>query len=765
MTMKKVININFQGRVVPIEETAYELLKQYIDSLRKYFANEEGKDEIINDIEGRIAELFSERLKKGTTCITDDDVNAVIASIGRPQDFDAQDAELGGSASSSASQSSSASSGYSQKSAPNYAYTTMHGRQSLYRNEDDKIIGGVCSGLANYLNIDPVLARIIFVIFFGALFWVYILLWIIVPSKSVQANITKRLYRSADNKVLGGVAAGLAAYFNIEVWIPRLIFALPLIVGTVSIPFGMWHDGWDLWLGPKIFTGSVGGTLLVLYVILWIAVPVANTAAEKLEMRGEKVDLHSIRDTVKGDMENFKSKAQNWWANEARPAAQQFGEKTKEFGKAADSGARQFASEAAPVARRASSGIGNVLGVFIKVIGLLIAGSVVVGLLIAMGALFSAGVMVMPFKDYILEGSFQSVLAWSTLLFFFGIPLLAFLVWIIRKIVGSKKNPAISYSFGLLWIIGLISLIALIGGIQRNFTGGARIEGDVNIAPIKDKMSITVSDSRVLYYGGWWRIGGDGVRLTEDSLILSNVRLKVTKSPDSEYHVSYVRYSNANTDRKAEELAKKISYSIVQDQDQLYLNRGFSIPRGEKFRNQHVLVNIQVPVGKKLLVDRSVSRRLNRWFWIGDGGYWRDDEWNNSDDGSYVNGDWNKDVEYIMTPGGIRRTDELDPEELKKGRYRERDNSRSYNEDYNADEDQDKGTDTVTPGKKQEPRFRYKQDTTAPRKKTTDTVKPTQSGTAYSSAQDNSDEEEYSHEKSSSAMQVSTYVLGRLFHQ
>src|SRR6478736_2366685 len=86
--MKKVININFQGRVIPIEETAYEILQKYVESLRKYFANEEGRDEIINDIEGRIAELFSDRLKKGATCITEDDVNAVIRSIGRPEDFD-----------------------------------------------------------------------------------------------------------------------------------------------------------------------------------------------------------------------------------------------------------------------------------------------------------------------------------------------------------------------------------------------------------------------------------------------------------------------------------------------------------------------------------------------------------------------------------------------------------------------------------------------------------------------------------------------------
>ena len=68
--MKKVININFQGRVIPIEETAYDILKQYVESLRRFFANEDGRDEIINDIEGRIAELFAETLKKGSTCIT-----------------------------------------------------------------------------------------------------------------------------------------------------------------------------------------------------------------------------------------------------------------------------------------------------------------------------------------------------------------------------------------------------------------------------------------------------------------------------------------------------------------------------------------------------------------------------------------------------------------------------------------------------------------------------------------------------------------------
>ncbi|HRN57202.1 MAG TPA: hypothetical protein PLL71_12155 [Agriterribacter sp.] len=93
--MKKVININFQGRVIPIEETAYETLKQYVESLRRYFANEEGRDEIINDIENRIAELFDEKLKKGSVCITDEDVSVVMAGMGRPEDFEQEEAAYG----------------------------------------------------------------------------------------------------------------------------------------------------------------------------------------------------------------------------------------------------------------------------------------------------------------------------------------------------------------------------------------------------------------------------------------------------------------------------------------------------------------------------------------------------------------------------------------------------------------------------------------------------------------------------------------------
>src|SRR5690348_5864688 len=90
--MKKIININLSGRVIPIEDTAYESLQRYIESLRRYFANEEGRDEIINDIESRIAELMNDKVRKGAAAVTDADIEEIINSMGRIEDFEEVDA-------------------------------------------------------------------------------------------------------------------------------------------------------------------------------------------------------------------------------------------------------------------------------------------------------------------------------------------------------------------------------------------------------------------------------------------------------------------------------------------------------------------------------------------------------------------------------------------------------------------------------------------------------------------------------------------------
>ena len=205
--MNKVININFQGRILPIEEQAYEILKQYIESLRVYFANEEGRDEIINDIECRIAELCEDRLKKGTVCIAANDIDLIITSIGRPADFEAQD----GFEQSTAATAHNSNDGRQQNAQQNTSgnnnsnfYRDGNRPKRLYRDEQNKVLGGVCSGIANYFVIEPWIVRILWLFLIGLNVLAYIIMWIAVPSTSVKVvgGVRKRLFRDIDKKII-----------------------------------------------------------------------------------------------------------------------------------------------------------------------------------------------------------------------------------------------------------------------------------------------------------------------------------------------------------------------------------------------------------------------------------------------------------------------------------------------------------------------------------------------------------------------------------
>src|SRR5580698_7295197 len=146
--MKKIININFHSRVIPIEETAYDILQQYVESLRRYFANEEGREEIISDIENRFSELFADTLKKGAACITDADVNAIIASMGRPEEFEEEGTAAHTSSSAGAGAGTTAGTTGSTTGGPQQGYGPYTDEpRRLYRAANDKVFGGVCAGL------------------------------------------------------------------------------------------------------------------------------------------------------------------------------------------------------------------------------------------------------------------------------------------------------------------------------------------------------------------------------------------------------------------------------------------------------------------------------------------------------------------------------------------------------------------------------------------------------------------------------------------
>jgi phage shock protein PspC (stress-responsive transcriptional regulator) len=640
--MKKVININFQGRVIPIEEAAYDVLKQYVESLRKFFANEEGRDEIINDIEGRIAELFGERLKKGSTCITNEDVENIIASMGRPEDFDGEEnnmkSQLGGS--------------QEESYRPNFENYTAPGKGRLYRDTNDKVLGGVCSGLAAYFRIDPSIIRIIFVVFTfsgGAGFLLYLLMWIILPSKPLDhIASTKRLYRNPEEKVIAGVASGIATYFDIAIWVPRLIFAMPLVLGIFSSIIGsaFWFDSHPF---PSFVFSSFGGSLFIIYAVLWAVIPEANSASEKLEMRGEKVDLNTIKNTIQEDLEGFKQRAEKW-GGEFSEKAKTFG---SEFGQTVNQKGRSFGNEASYVAKSTGSKIGGAIAILFKAFFLFIAGIIAFSLLIALLAMLVGSVSVFPLKDFLLAGFWQNFLAWSTLLLFLFVPVVGIVIWLIRKIIGAKAGSKyLGFTFGGLWTLGWVSVVCLIASISQDFDARARDKKDIAIVqPSNQKMIVKVADAKVQVIGKWLKLDGI-ISMDNDSLVLNNINLRIAKSSDSLYHISYHKYSNGADEETAIRNIEQINYGIQQADSMIYLDRGFNLKKGTKFRNQGVVVTIQVPVGKKIELDRNVSRRLN-WFNINhnNNDYEWEDDWNGADSRGY-----SSNVEYIMTPGGLERT-------------------------------------------------------------------------------------------------------------
>lgn len=664
--MNKVININFQGRVIPIEETAYEMLKQYIESLRRYFAQEEGKDEIINDIENRIAELFDENLKKGAVCITDLHVNAVMASMGRPEDFEEQDAQYAGSSSGSQNTGNAGTqAGFSQASA------AAEEPKRLTRAENDKVLGGVCAGVAHYFRIDPAVVRIIFALVafggFGFGVLLYIVLWAILPAKPLQSNVRKRLYRDADNKMIGGVASGLSAYFNIDTWIPRLIFLLPFLLSFLP---NLFNWGWGRWHGPWVAFSGLGGTFFVTYIILWIVLPKAVTASEKLEMRGEKIDLESIKNTVQEELQSVKGRAEKAGAAISERATAM----GQEISKVAQEKSQQFASEIPPMARKAGTGIGEAIGVLFKAFFLGIAGIVAFSLLAALIALLFSGVAVLPLKNFLLDGFWENFLAWSVLALFIGVPIVAIVVWIVRKMMGVKsKSPYLGYVFGSLWIIGIISFLTLASMVARDFRYVS--DGDDSryaelVQPANGGLVIKSAGYKKKYYSYDFFEGElPFLSYNGDSMLLNTVRVKIVKSKDSLYHVNFVSFARGKSPMIAEKNAADVQLEYQQQDSVLTLAHGFAISQNNKFRNQQVLVLVAVPVGKKIMVDRSVNRNYD-WFNINVNrrrgiNVEDDDRWENS----YS---WSSNVQYIMTSSGLERIDGVDSDErrLKSGKFK-----------------------------------------------------------------------------------------------
>lgn len=184
--MKKTVIVNINGIIFHIDEDAYTKLSTYLDALHKYFDSKPEGKEIVSDIESRVAELLQPLISESKQSVTVEDIDSIIVTLGKPEDIAGSDDEAG----------------MPLPGAPEQSHAeSAKGTKKLYRDPDNAILGGVCSGLGAYFLAEPVLFRLIFLVFsfsfvipflrFGFSFWwiiVYIVLWIIMPKAKTAAQ-------------------------------------------------------------------------------------------------------------------------------------------------------------------------------------------------------------------------------------------------------------------------------------------------------------------------------------------------------------------------------------------------------------------------------------------------------------------------------------------------------------------------------------------------------------------------------------------------
>ncbi|MBA3682668.1 MAG: PspC domain-containing protein [Bacteroidetes bacterium] len=172
--MNKTVTINISGIIFHIEEDAYDSLSKYLATIKGYFSNTDGGNEIMSDIEARIAELLQEKINAVKQVVLMADVDHVKSVMGKPEEFGGEQTKTENK---------------TQNDQTND--TDEKAKRRLFRNPDDKALGGVCSGLAAYFDVDTVWIRLamFLLIFFGGLsLWVYIILWIIIPEAKTTAD-------------------------------------------------------------------------------------------------------------------------------------------------------------------------------------------------------------------------------------------------------------------------------------------------------------------------------------------------------------------------------------------------------------------------------------------------------------------------------------------------------------------------------------------------------------------------------------------------
>lgn len=500
--MKKTVTINISGIIFHIDEDAYDRLNRYMSRLKRHFSRMEGRDEIITDIESRIAELLQEKIVDNKQVITIEDIEEIVKMMGEPSEMD-QDGD----------------------------YEPVNETGSAYRRP-------------------------------------------------------KRLFRDPDTRMIAGVSSGLSAYFNIDpVWI-RLLFVVSLFVGGAGV---------------------------LIYIILWVVVPQAITTADKLEMRGEPVNISNIERSVRDEFGNVKEKFND------------FADGAKETFKKKSSGSPTLFDSLAEV-------IGGILRIVLKVIIVLVGLILIIfglGFIIAIivgtaslssFSFFEHGEMIAfslsTFLDMIFPGRAIGVLSVISVILLTGIPLIMITYLGIRLIVGkSIKVPYIGITAFGFWLAGLVMAIFVGFTTGMDFRHSAFVASDyeVNIKP--EKVLYIKAGTEPMFYnsynqgktslfdGEWY------VKFKDDDYTIYSVPEfhTASKTKDDKVSLEVKYFAKGSSQNEAYGRAEALTYAVSTNDSTIFLPTYYLFPPNAKIRDQRVEIKLRLPLGQIVHFDENME--------------------------------------------------------------------------------------------------------------------------------------------------------------
>lgn len=513
--MNKTININLGGFFFHIDEIAYQKLKRYLEAIAKSLSDDpQGKNEIIADIEARISELLSEKITDTREVVNEADIDNIIKIMGQPEDYaDAEEA-------------------YSDSS---YSYN---------RNKS--------SG--------------------------------------------KKLFRDGEDKFLGGVASGLAHYFDLDtIWV-RL--------GLLALLF-------------------FGGFSVLLYVILWILLPEAKTTAEKLQMEGEPVNIDNIEKKIR---EKFNNVSEN-----VKEVANQASEKIKE-------GAHEFSSKINKTfsgKTQKNNGLNDflntigklcmaifkVIGKFIGIIILIFSAAVILTLIIggfSVGSLewlnVDNGYISYPpfFQDALLPIWLLTLCSF----FLIGIPFLVLFILGLRILSSSVKklNKPASLTLLGIWIVALLAIIftAIEHGTSYSSYGVITEKKELNLVANDTLTLKMVNDDTLLYRHNLRRSSGKEEVLIngEKKVYSSNITLHVEKSNSDDGYLIIQKKSRGRNKLMAKNNAKKIAYDFKIIDDSIVLDAFFLSDFKNLWKDENVTITLFAPTNSTVFFNNTTRNFL-----------------------------------------------------------------------------------------------------------------------------------------------------------